>query len=237
MGHLMQTGKPVCSPGRLPGRRGRGVSLLTALHPGLGVHLAADRLVELEDEGGKAAVVTTVAETVDGGGDGWIVCERGISVFQDIIEDAVTEDLHFIVLADAEVRGQAARGSVAAQDGGAEGVHRRNLGEVDARELALEVAVFRVFGKALGEGGGDFGAQLGGSGIRIGDDEEVIDVRALPADFTQESVDEHLGFAGTGGGGDQKRPAFVFNDCLLMGGQCDRHRGASFPVRSRIAPA
>ena len=103
--------------------------------------------------------------------------------------------------------------------------------------LAAQVAVIRLLGQRPAQPCGNFTPQLGGSGIRIGDDEEVIDVRALPADFTQEPVDEHLGFAGTGGGGDQKRPAFVFNDCLLMGGQCDRHRGASFPVRSRIAPA
>ena len=105
----------------------------------------------------------------------------------------------------------------------AEGVHRLDVRPVHPQHLPFEMLVPRLLGQALGQLRGDLAPQFRRGGLGIGDDEEVIHIAVLLRHIAEEPLHQHLGLAGTGGGGYQQRTAAIFHHGSLLGCQFSHH--------------
>ena len=85
--------------------------------------------------------------------------------------------------------------AVFAQKRGAEGVHRLDVRAVDAQHLLPQVVVAGVALHALGERLRDLAAQLARRGARVGNDEEIVEIRPFALHVGKEPLDEHLRLA------------------------------------------
>ena len=97
----------------------------------------------------------------------------------------------------------------------AEGVHRLDVRAVHPVELLPQVPVVGSGRHLVCQLPGDLAPQLGGGGLGIGNDEEVVHVAALP-DAAQQPLHQHLGLAAAGGGGHQQLSAAVFHGGFLL---------------------
>ena len=86
-------------------------------------------------------------------------------------------------------------------------------------QLAAEMAVIRLCSQRFAQGHGDFTAQFCGGGVGKGDNQKFVDVLPFPADPLHHPIHQHLGLAGTGGGGYQQRTAAIFHHGSLLGCQ------------------
>ena len=112
----------------------------------------------------------------------------------------------------------------------AQAVDRADGGAAAELRLPPETTVHGILRDALAERRENAAAKLSGGGAGIGDDEEIVDVRAA-VHIAHEALDENLRFARTGGGGDEPRSAAAFGGKLLI--RCQRHGGTSSPFSSR----
>ena len=106
---------------------------------------------------------------------------------------------------------------------GAEGVDSGDLGLVHQGRLAAQVGVSRAPGEPVGQFLHNTGAELGGGGLGVGDDQEAVHVQPIPLHPGQEALHQNAGLAGARRGRDQKRPAAVVHDGLLFRSQGKRH--------------
>ena len=220
------------SPHGLPGVRAlrHGESRALTVEPRGGIGMALHGVVQPEDERGELIVVPPGAERIDerlrAGGR----VEPVIELFEQPVEHAGANLPGAVRLDDAVVRRDTGKMGILAQEPAAQAVDRADGGAAAQLRLPPETAVHRVGGDTLAECGENAAAQLAGGGTGIGDDEEIVDVRAA-IHVAHEPFDEDLGFPGTGGGRNEPRPAAAFGGELLI--RCQRHGGSSSPFSSR----
>ena len=112
----MQPLQPVNAPRRLPGVAEIRVCRFAASHPSIGIDLAADGIIEPEDERGQPPVVPAIAEAVDRCGHIRLLAEVRIRLLQHIVQHALPQELHLVFLCHAEIRRQIHRVRIAAQN-------------------------------------------------------------------------------------------------------------------------
>ena len=210
----------VFAPDRLPGiGTGRNVQhFRQRSHARLRIAIALHALIELEDQLVDGAVVPPRSQHIQRRGKLRVSLHGVVGRFQRIGQRTGTKLLSLLVVADAEIRRKVENVRVFAQDCAAEGVDGRDLRQIDAAHLPLQVPVFRLFGQKLTERGDQLAAQLGRSRLRKGDHQKVVDIAMLRrvSHSAEDAVDQHLGFAGAGSRRNQQCAAAVIHDCLLL---------------------
>ena len=210
----------VFAPDRLPGiGTGRNVQhFRQRSHARLRIAIALHALIELEDQLVDGAVVPPRSQHIQRRGKLRVSLHGVVGRFQRIGQRTGTKLLSLLVVADAEIRRKVENVRVFAQDCAAEGVDGRDLRQIDAAHLPLQVPVFRLFGQKLTERGDQLAAQLGRSRLRKGDHQKVVDIAMLRrvSHSAEDAVDQHLGFAGAGSRRNQQCAAAVIHDRLLL---------------------
>ena len=161
-----------------------------------------------------------------------------VKIVQRAREHALAQHLRLVLVQYAEIGPQrvaarvlAEQMAVFAQKRGAEGVHRLDVRAVDAQHLLPQMVVAGVALHALGERLGDFAAQLARRGARVGDDEEIVKIRALALHVGKEPLDEHLCLARACRRGDEQTALAAVHRRLLFVCQLFSHFRAP-PLRS-----
>ena len=219
-------------PRGLPGVRilRHGERGALTIQPRGGVRVALHGVVQPENERGELVVVPPGTEGIHERFCAGISIEPVVELFEQPVKDVRADLPGSIRLDDAVVRRDTGEMGVFAQKSPAQAVDRADGGAAAQLRLPPETAVHRVGGDALAERGENAAAQLARRGAGVGDDEEIVDVRAA-VHIAHEPLDEDLGLARTGGSGDEPRPAAAFGGELLI--RCQRHGGSSSPFSSR----
>ena len=118
------------------------------------------------------------------------------------------EDERLRLVEHAEARIDPGREGMRAEEPPAEAVDRRDPGAV---ELEREVGP-----PPLDEARPDARAKLSGRPLRVGDDEDGVDVEAVVDDGADEPLDEHRGLPGARAGGDEHGAACLGRCALLL---------------------
>ena len=160
-----------------------------------------DGVVDRVDDGRHSRVVSAIGKLLDKSLLVRVLVDVPIQRFQRIFHCRGAQDLCFLLLCDTKVARETCFRAVRAKKCGAVGMDGGDFGVIDAEELVADVLVARTMGvcggQALGKSGGDFGAQLSGSRLGVGDDEERVDILSLLADLLHNAVYEDLRLAGT----------------------------------------
>ena len=224
-----------------PVLRQSGPAPALLLQPAVGVGVALDLAVKLQDQVLQPPVVPPEAEAVRQLG----LPRRHIRIkfLQHPGQDTLPQQLRFPLVQHAEVRRQAPLVSqvqqmdVLSQQGGAEGVYGLDVRLVHQQQLPLEVAVSGVVRHAAAQLLGDALPQLGGGGPGVGDDEEIIQVRPFfPQHAAEQPLHQHPGLAAARGGGDQHTAPPVLYYGPLAVCQLDAHGVPSPPISISILP-
>ena len=161
-----------------------------------------------------------------------------VKIVQRAREHALAQHLRLVLVQHAEIGPQrvaarvlAEQMAVFAQKRGAERVHRLDVRTVDAQHLLPQVVVARVALHALGERLRDLAAQLARRGARVGNDEEIVEIRALALYVGKEPLDEHLRLARARRRGDEQTALAAVHRRLLFVCQLFSHSRAP-PLRS-----
>ena len=225
-------GEEQAAPGGLPGIRhpGQLPHLPLLPQPALRVGVALDAAEHVQHDLGQAAVVPPGGQGVHQDGKGAVRLDSLVLLLQHVLQHLGHEHLCLPLVAQPEVRVQVQPVALLPQEGGAEGVDGGDLGPVHQGGLPPQVPVPWVLRQAGGELLGDAGAQLGGGGLGVGDDQEAVQVQPLPGHPVQQPLHQHPGLARPGSGGHQQFPAPVVYDLLLFIGQRKSHGGSSCQV-------
>ena len=191
--------------------------------------MALQRFVQPQNKRRELIVVISRAERIHERAYARILFDGLIQLFEELIEHTGADLVGAVRLDDTVVGRDAGEVCVLAQKTTADAVDRADGGAAAQLRLPPETAVHRVGGDALAERGENAAAQLGGRGARIGDDKELIDVRAAVY-IAHEPLNEDLCFAGARGGGNEPRSAAAFGGKFLMVGQ--GHAVSSSPFSS-----
>ena len=130
-----------------------------------------------------------------------------------------------------KVRRDVERGKVLLHKMQAECVHRADGCPLQQHLLAAQAGVFGVGAHLLAQTGGDVAAQLGGSRVGKGHDQQLVGVHGVVGvgDQPHHALDQHAGLAGACRGGHQQAAAPGADRRLLGGGKLDvRHRETSY---------
>ena len=229
-------GEKLPAIGRLPHvLRKAGPALPLLRQPPLRVGVALDLSVEIQHQVLQAAVVPAEAEGVrqlgPAGG------QPGVELLQHPRQDPPPQEGGLPLVQHPEVRRQppvpaeVQQMDVLPDQGGTEGVDGLDVRLVDQRQLALEVPVPGAVGHPGGQLPGDPLPELGGGGPGVGDDEEVVHIGPLRAQYpAEEAVHQHAGLAAAGGGGDQEAPPLIVHHRLLVPCQLHAHVRSSSPI-------
>lgn len=206
------------------------------LEPFVLIRLRLQFCVQLEHQVLKRAVVAPRAERV--GEQRAAGRQMVVKIVQRAREHALAQHLRLVLVQHAEIGPQrvaarvlAEQMAVFAQKRGAEGVHRLDVRAVDAQHLLPQMVVAGVALHALGERLGDFAAQLARRGARVGNDEEIVEIRALALYVGKEPLDEHLCLARACRRGDEQTALAAVHRRLLFVCQLFSHFRAP-PLRS-----
>ena len=164
--------------------------------------------------------------------------QPGVKIVQCARQHALAQRLRIVLVQHAEVRPQCVAARILAQQmavlpqqRGAEGVHRLDVRAVNAQHLAAQMLIAGVALHALGERLGDLAAQLARRGARVGNDEEIVEIRALALYVGKEPLDEHLCLARARRRGDEQTALAAVHRRLLFVCQLFSHFRAP-PLRS-----
>ncbi|MPN15519.1 hypothetical protein SDC9_162853 [bioreactor metagenome] len=185
------------APGRLPGLlhplQPEGCLLPVQPLPGPG--MALDAAEHIQGNFHQAAVVPPGGHGVHQTGKVSARLQLLIALFQHLRKCPVHEHRRLPLVAQAKVGGQIQQMPALPQKGGAEGVDGGNARLVDPDGLTAQVGVSGLLGQPCAQSVGDSAAQLGGGGLGIGDDEELIHVAPLPDHAVQQPLHQHPCFA------------------------------------------
>ena len=192
--------------------------------------MALHGVVQPLDERGKLIVVSSRAEGIDKRAGARIVLQTVVELFEQPVQHVGAQLRGAVRLNDAVIRRNTGKVGVLPQKPPAQAVDRSDGGAAAKLRLAAEAAVHRVLRDALAERGENAAAQLPGGGAGIGNDKEIVDVRAA-VHVAHEPLNEDLRFARTGGGGNESGSAAALGGKLLI--RCQRHETPSSPFSSR----
>ena len=130
---------------------------------------------------------------------------------QRLLEGLALQHERLVAVEHAEARIEAGRERVCLEDAQAEAVDRRDPGAV---QLACQAVLAQ-----LQQARSDARAQLAGSAVGVGDDEDRADVELAVADGAREALDEDGGLAGACAGRHEDEPVGVDRGLLLGVGQ------------------
>ena len=176
---------------------------------------------QIDNERIDRAVVAPRAQHVQRGGDLRLAFHFPVGIFQRCGQSALPELLCFLLIADAKIRRKLQCVRIFPQNDAAEGVNRRNLRQIDAAHLPLQMPVVRLLGQPFAQCGNQFPAKLRRRRLREGNHQKIIHIALLRriGHTAKHAVDKHLCLAGTRRGRNEERPAAMIDGGLLLARQ------------------
>ena len=209
-------------------------------HPCFGVDLAAHDFIAALGQLQQPPVVTPIAERVDHGGEIRLVVKLRIQLGEHVPKRLRTQSRRLLLVRHAEIGRQIRLCRILPQDGLTEAVHRRDLREIHARQLPLQMPVVRRAGKRLGNARGDLAAQLRRGGSCVCNDQKFIEVGGVcgVGQIAHQPVDQNLRLSGACRRRNEQRAAPILRRSPLLRRCADlSHAPASFQAPARIPPA
>ena len=145
-----------------------------------------------------------------------------VKLLQYLLQHLHPQQLRLLLIQHPEIRGQAPlplrwqQVDILPQQAPAKGIHRFDVRLIHPHHLAAQVHILRLTGHSLAQLCGDPAPQLRRRRFGEGDDEEIVDAAALPLHIAEQPLHQHLGLAGTGGGGHQQAAAPVLHGPPLL---------------------
>ena len=115
-----------------------------------------------------------------------VFVQLAVKILQRPIQHPATQKSRLPLVQNPEVRGQAVFFAVPRQEVNvfpqqrrAKRIHGLDVRLIDPQKLAAQVLIAGMFSQQLAKLRGDLAPQFRGSGLRIGDDEEIVDVAVV----------------------------------------------------------
>ena len=189
------------------------------IEPLLGIRVAHGAVIDFQHDVRHQPVIPPQALGIHKGAEVGILVGAGVGVIQQIGEHPLPDLGALIFVSHPEITAELQLPGVFPHHIAAEAVDGGDLRQEQPLDLPLEVPVVRILGNSFRQPGGDLAPQLGGSGLGVCNDEEIVQIDPCILQILHEPLHQHLGLAGARGGGHQQIAAPVQAGGFLLFGQ------------------
>ena len=196
----------------------RNVAVSKALaQPLLRVGMTHGAVIDLQHDIRNHSVVTAKALGVHEGPEIGIFMGLGVGLVQQVFEHLLPDLSALVFIRHPEIAADVHLLGVFPDHIGAEAVDRGDLRQEQTLHLPLEVTVAGVLRNGLRQPGGDLAPELGGGGLGVCNDEEIIQMGTRILQILHQPLHQDLGLAGARRSGHQQISAPVgAGDILLL---------------------